>query len=164
MRVVGAQAAPDSVTRLPVRSILVSVAPSTGIGVGSGVPAHAQVVDRDKLSSAGARSLPLALGRTAGLSTYDDLGSPWKLTLNSRGFAASPVVGLAQGISVFLDGVRVNEPEASQVNFDLLPLEHVARVEVLPGTSALLGRNSLGGAVNLVTRGARDVPRGTLEL
>ena len=164
LRVAGAQAVPDSVTRLPVRSILVSVVPSTGIGVGSGVPARAQVVDRNKLAPAGARSLPVALGRTAGLSTHDDLGSPWKLTLNARGFSASPVVGLAQGISVFLDGVRVNEPEASQVNFDLLPMEHVARVEVLPGSSAMLGRNSLGGAVNLVTRGAREAPRAAVEL
>lgn len=158
-----AQARADSVTRLPERTILVSVTPATGAAVGSGVPARVQVLTRDQLVPAGARSVPVALGRTAGLSTYDDLGSPWKVTLASRGFMASPVVGLAQGISVFLDGVRVNEPEAAQVNFDLLPLEHVGRVEVLQGTSALLGRNSLGGAVNLVTRGGRDAPRASVE-
>jgi outer membrane receptor protein involved in Fe transport len=160
----GAQAGADSITRLPTRSILVSVVPVTGAVVGSGVPARAQVIAKDQLVPAGARSLPVALGRTAGLAAYDDLGSPLKLTITSRGFAASPVVGLAQGISVFVDGVRVNEPEASQVNFDLLPLDHVARVEVLHGTSALLGRNSLGGAVNLVTRGGRDAPRASVDV
>ncbi len=160
---VAAQERPDSATRLPVRSILISVTPSTGASVASGIPARAIVIDRAKLQAAGARSLPAALSGTGGVSAYDDLGSPWKMTLVSRGFAASPVVGLPQGLSVFVDGVRVNEPEAAQVNFDLLPLEHVSRVEVLQGTSALLGRNSLGGAVNLVTRGGRDAPRASLE-
>ena len=52
---------------------------------------------------------------------------------------------------MFLDGVRMNEPEASQVNFDLLPMDHIQRIEVLSGNGSLLGRNALGGAINLVT-------------
>src|SRR5438132_6320998 len=39
-----------------------------------------------------------------------------------------------------------------EVNFDLLPLEDVDHVDVTYGPSVLLGRNSLGAAVNLVTR------------
>jgi hypothetical protein len=35
------------------------------------------------------------------------------------------------------------------VNFDLLPMEHVSRVELLSGSGSLLGANSLGGAINL---------------
>jgi hypothetical protein len=46
-----------------------------------------------------------------------------------RGFQASPVTGVPQGISVFVDGVRVNEPAVEEVNFDLLPLDDVERVE-----------------------------------
>jgi len=38
------------------------------------------------------------------------------------------VTGVSQGLSVFLDGVRVNEPGAEEVNFDLLPLEGQVRV------------------------------------
>ena len=37
------------------------------------------------------------------------------------------------------------------MNFDLLPMENVERVEILRGTASLLGPNSLGGAINLVT-------------
>ena len=99
-----------------------------------------------------ARTVVDVLTRRLGVTSYDDLGSPYKLTLQSRGFAAGPVVGLGQGLSVFLDGVPVNEPDAAQVNFDLLPLERVTRIEVLSGTAALLGPNTLGGAVNLVTQ------------
>ena len=97
------------------------------------------------------RVLSDAMRQVAGFSTYDDLGSPYKLNISSRGFYSSPVVGLPQGVAVFLDGVRMNEPEASQVNFDLLPMDHIQRIEVLSGNGSLLGRNALGGAVNLVT-------------
>jgi outer membrane receptor for Fe3+-dicitrate len=87
-----------------------------------------------------------------GISLYDDLGSRFKPTLIARGFTAGPVVGLPQGISVFVDGVPVNEPDAGQVNFDLLPLQHAAEVELLSGTASHLGPNSLGSAINIVTR------------
>ncbi|MDP9347887.1 MAG: TonB-dependent receptor [Gemmatimonadota bacterium] len=110
------------------------------------------------------RTLPDALASQAGISLYDDLGSPYKTTLVTRGFTASPVVGLPQGVSVFIDGVPVNEPDAGQVNFDLLPLEHVRSVELLSGTASLLGPNSLGGAINLVTRRGEEAQEAETEL
>src|SRR5262249_61133320 len=72
--------------------------------------------------------------------------------LSLRGFFASPIPGLPQGVSVFVDGVRVNEPTVEEVNFDLLPLDEAERVEVIRGPSVLFGRNTLGAAVSIVTR------------
>jgi len=66
--------------------------------------------------------------------------------------------------AVFLDGVRQNEPDAAQVNFDLLPLEHVKRIELLSGSGSLLGPNSLGGAVNLITRRGEGPLEAELEV
>jgi len=37
------------------------------------------------------------------------------------------VTGAPQGISVFVDGVRVNEPTVEEINFDLLPLDDIER-------------------------------------
>src|SRR6266487_610431 len=82
----------------------------------------------------------------------------------ARGLQVSPTIGLPQGITVYVDGVRVNEPDANEVNFDLLPLEDVERVEVSYGPSVLLGRNSLGAAVNLVTRRGRAPANREIEL
>jgi outer membrane receptor protein involved in Fe transport len=76
----------------------------------------------------------------------------------------SPTIGLPQGVTVYVDGVRMNEPDANEVNFDLLPLEDVERVEVVYGPSVLLGRNSLGAAVNLVTRRGADPGSRELEV
>ena len=66
-------------------------------------------------------------------------GAPTSSTSRRRGFYSSPVVGLPQGVAVFLDGVRMNEPEASQINFDLLPMDHIQRIEMLSGNGSLLG-------------------------
>ena len=156
--------AADSVARrLPAVEVLGSLLPLGAPAVGAD-PTRVAIVDAASLASWRPRLLADALQAQPGLSTYDDLGSAYKPTIVTRGFAASPVVGLPQGVSVFLDGVPVNEPDAGQVNFDLLPLRHLRRVEVLAGTASLLGPNSLGGAVNLVTRHGGGAPGGEIEL
>src|SRR2546425_5509818 len=104
------------------------------------------------LDARGVRSLADALEQLPGVTVSDELGAPSELDVTLPGFQVSPTIGLPQGVTVYLDGVRVNEPDAHEVNFDLLPLEDVDHVEVTYGPSVLLGRNSLGAAVNLVTR------------
>jgi outer membrane receptor protein involved in Fe transport len=74
-----------------------------------------------------------------------------------RGFQATPVTGAPQGISVFVDGVRVNEPTVEEINFDLLPLDDIERIEVIRGPGAVFGRNTLGGVINIVTRRGVEV-------
>jgi outer membrane receptor protein involved in Fe transport len=141
-----------------------SIIPAAGPAVGSGVPARISTVTGREIDAWEPKLLGDALGSQVGVSLYDDLGSPYKLTISTRGFSAGPTVGLPPGVSVFLDGVRQNEPDAQEVNFDLLPMEHVQRVELLSGSASLLGPNSLGGAVNLVTRRGMGPPSGELEL
>jgi len=140
------------VTTLKTIEVTSSIAPTAGPAIGSGIPARISTVTGAAIEAWEPRLLADALGSQTGISLYDDLGSPFKLNLSSRGFNVGPVVGLPPGISVFLDGVRQNEPDAAEVNFDLLPMEHVQRVELLSGSGSLLGSNSLGGAINLITR------------
>ena len=112
----------------------------------------------------GVRTLADALQELPGVTTSDELGAPSQLDVTLRGFQVSPTIGMPQGITVYVDGVRVNEPDANEVNFDLLPLEDVERVEVVYGPSVLLGRNALGAAVNLVTRRGGEPATHALEL
>lgn len=141
-----------------------SIVPSAGPAIGSGIPARLSVIERREIEAWEPRLLPDALGTQAGVSLYDDLGSPWKLNLTTRGFSTGPTVGLPPGVSVFLDGVRQNEPDAQEVNFDLLPMENVERVELLSGSASLLGANSMGSAINLVTARGGARRSGEVEL
>ena len=117
-----------------------------------GLAGRTAVLSAQDLDARGVRSLADALEQLPGVTTSDELGATGQLDVSLRGFQVSPVIGLPQGVTVYVDGVRANEPDAHEVNFDLLPLEDVERVEVVYGPSVLLGRNALGAAVNLVTR------------
>ena len=141
----------DTVVLKPIE-VIGTVSPTAAPKIGSGVPARITTISSAELETWEPRLLANALSAHAGVSAYDDLGSSFKLSLTSRGFTVGPAIGLPQGVSVFLDGIRQNEPDAAQVNFDLLPLEHVDRLEFLHGPAALLGPNSLGGAINIVTK------------
>jgi outer membrane receptor protein involved in Fe transport len=161
---------PDSTRRppaplvLPPIEVVGSIRPFAGPAVGSGIPARITTLSGREVNAYRPRMLSDLMQQQAGFSVYNDLGSPLKLNLSSRGFVASPVVGVPQGVSVFLDGVRMNEVDAAQVNFDLLPMEHVKRVELLSGNGSLLGRNSLGGAINLITARGEGTMSGRVEL
>src|SRR5690606_36740393 len=102
-----AQASPSQVSDTAVAlrpiEVIVSILERLGPGVGSAASMQTTITG-SALRVWQPRMLGDALDRHAGLSTYDDLGSPFKTTLVTRGFAASPVVGLPQGVSVFLDG------------------------------------------------------------
>ena len=117
-----------------------------------GLAGRTASLDAQDLDARGVRSLADALEQLPGVTTSDELGATSQMDVSLRGFQVSPVIGVPQGVTVYVDGVRANEPDAHEVNFDLLPLEDVDRVEVVYGPSVLLGRNALGAAVNLVTR------------
>src|SRR5205807_24160 len=81
-----------------------------------------------------------------------------------RGFSASPVTGVPQGISVFVDGVRVNEPAAEEVSFELIPLADIERIEIVRGPNAIFGRNTLGGAIHILTRRGGREPEASVQI
>ncbi|MDQ2931933.1 MAG: TonB-dependent receptor [Gemmatimonadota bacterium] len=154
----------DSIYRLAPVEVQASIAPIAGPTIGSGIPARITMLGGAAVDQWEPRILPDVLGTIAGVSIYDDLGSQYKINVEYRGFNTGPTVGLPPGITVFLDGVRQNEADAQEVDFDLLPMDHVRRVELLSGTASLLGPNSLGGAINLVTDRGEGPMHGSLEL
>ncbi|MFZ2653054.1 MAG: TonB-dependent receptor plug domain-containing protein, partial [Burkholderiaceae bacterium] len=91
-------------------------------------------------------------------------GNPYQLDVSFRGFTASPLVGVPQGLSVFQDGVRTNEPFGDVVNWDLLPQSAISSITLIPGSNPLFGLNTLGGALAIATRSGRDSPGGAVEL
>src|SRR6266566_6459430 len=140
----------DTSTLAPV--VVTGVRLPTVREIARGLAGRTATLNAGDLDARGVRSLADALEHLPGVTTSDELGATGQLGVSLRGFQVSPVIGLPQGVTVYVDGVRANEPDAHEVNFDLLPLEDVERVDVVYGPSVLLGRNALGAAVNLVTR------------
>jgi outer membrane receptor protein involved in Fe transport len=140
----------DTTTLAPV--VVTGVRLPTVGELAGGLAGRTATLSAQDLDARGVRSLADALEQLPGVTTADELGATAQLDVALRGFQVSPVIGVPQGVTVYIDGVRANEPDAHEVNFDLLPLEDVERVDVVYGPSVLLGRNALGAAVNLVTR------------
>ncbi|MCY3813868.1 MAG: TonB-dependent receptor [Gammaproteobacteria bacterium] len=78
--------------------------------------------------------------------------NPLQPDLQYRGFVASPLLGLPQGLAVYQDGVRINEPFGDTVNWALIPDSAIRDVVLVPGSNPLFGLNTLGGAVAVRTK------------
>ncbi|MDG2139890.1 MAG: TonB-dependent receptor [Gammaproteobacteria bacterium] len=81
------------------------------------------------------------------VSVNDAQNNPMQPDLQYRGFTASPLLGLAQGLAIYQNGARINEPLGDTVNWDLLPQSAIESLTLGGGTNPLYGLNSLGGAL-----------------
>ena len=79
-------------------------------------------------------------------------GNPLQPDLRYRGFVGSPLLGLPQGLAVYVDGARVNEPFGDTVSWALVPRSAVDAAVLVPGGNPLFGLNALGGALALRTK------------
>jgi iron complex outermembrane recepter protein len=123
------------------------------------IPANVQSAGKKDLRDSHALNLADFMGtELQGVSVDDYSGNPFQLDVNYRGFTASPEVGTPQGLSVFFDGVRVNEPFGDIVNWDLIPLNAIERFDLFPGSNPLYGLNTLGGALSLRTKSGFTSP------
>lgn len=157
-------ASTDTLARLAPVEVRASILPGAGGSPASGLPARITTLSGSEVTSWRRPVLTDALVALPGFSVFDDLGAARKHNVAYRGFSAGPTVGLPAGLTVFVDGIRQNEPDAQQVHFDLLPLAHAREVEVLSGAGSVLGPNALVGAINLVTHRGDGPRRGTLEV
>ncbi|HEY1962933.1 MAG TPA: TonB-dependent receptor [Rhizomicrobium sp.] len=113
------------------------------------IPASVQTFSEEDLSRLGAVSALRTLNSSgAGVSLADAQDNPLQPNLYYRGFEASPLAGDAQGLAVYVDGVRFNQPFGDVVNWDLIADIAIDRL-TLEGTNPVFGLNALGGAISV---------------
>ena len=140
--------------------------PLAGIGVPrQQIPGNVQSVGARHLEEQESLNLPEFMARRLpGVTLNEVQGNPYQPDLNYRGFTASPLLGVAQGLSVYVDGVRVNEPFGDTVNWDLLPQSAIAGMDLIPGSNPVFGLNTLGGALAIRTKSGFSHPGSKLEV
>ena len=92
--------------------VVIGTSPLPGQGVERDkLPYGTQVIQRDRIDEQKPLNLVDYLNRSVpGVQVNEITGNPYQGDLTFRGYRASPLLGAGQGISVFLDGVRINEP------------------------------------------------------
>ncbi len=94
----------------------------------------------------------------------DNQGNPFAADVSYRGFTASPLLGTPQGLSVYVDGVRMNQPFGDVVNWDVIPRGAIQSLTLIPGSNPLFGLNTLGGAISIQTKDGLSAPGTRLEV
>ena len=145
---------------------VIGTTPLPGLGTPlKDVPANVQVYGSKDLTRQRPGSLSGFLENNPTSVTVNAAqGNPYQNDIAFRGFTASPLLGVPQGLSVFQDGVRINESFGDVVNWDLLAPSAIASLQLIPGSNPLFGLNTLGGALAIYTKSGRQYPGGSVEL
>jgi outer membrane receptor protein involved in Fe transport len=131
--------------------LVIGVTPTEGIGLDPAkLAAHVRSAVAEELRASQSLDLTDYMSRNLGsVSINSAQNNPLQPDVQFRGFTASPLLGLPQGLAVYQDGARINEPFGDAVNWDLLALSAVHSISLVAGANPLYGLNSLGGALTI---------------
>jgi iron complex outermembrane receptor protein len=137
------------VAQLPPVEVI-AASPLLGTGIDRDlVPAQTHTLGDKALRSQGMSDLTGTLERRLPGVTLDSAsGNPYQPTLFYHGYAASPLQGTPQGLAVYVNGMRFNQPFGDTVYWDLMPDIAIDRLDLV-GSNPLFGLNALGGAINV---------------
>ena len=162
-----AAAADNPAAKLEAPTIeVIGTTPIQGIGVPvSQVPANVQTTTGADIQKQKTLDLSEYLDNNLGSVTLNHgQNNPFQPDVNFRGLTASPLLGTPQGLSVFVDGVRVNEPFGDVVNWDLIPQNAISTITLIPGSNPVFGLNTLGAALSVSTKSGFQYPGASVSL
>jgi outer membrane receptor protein involved in Fe transport len=134
--------------------------PLPGLGLPlNQVPASVQSGDAKDMQRQQTLELAEYLNKNfSGINITESAANPFQLDVNYHGFTASPLLGTPEGLSVYVDGVRVNESFGDTVNWDLIPESAISTVTLQSGSNPVFGLNTLGGSLSVHTKSGHDNP------
>ena len=144
---------PEDVDSLDLVTVI-GITPLTGTDIAAQkLPYSSQSANDDSLRRSQALDVSDFMNRNlAGVTLNQAQDNPLQPDLQFRGFTATPLLGGSEGVSVYVDGVRVNEVFGDTVNWDLIPEDAIERMSLLSGANPIFGLNTLGGAVSIRTK------------
>lgn len=113
------------------------------------VPGGVSTVSASELARSNTVYVPDALETyIPGVILGDLQGNVFQNNVDYRGFNSSPVDGVAQGLAVYQNGVRINEAFGDTVNYDFLPTVAIQSMTIMSG-NPVYGLNAIGGALSI---------------
>ena len=129
------------------------------------IPAPVQAATARELEQSGSLDLSDLLNRRlSGVYINENQENPFQPDVNYRGYTASPLLGTPEGLSVYMDGVRQNQPFGDIVAWDLIPKIAISEIALIPGSNPLFGLNTLGGALSIETKDGVSEPGSSMQV
>jgi outer membrane receptor protein involved in Fe transport len=162
--VASAQSPPADVPTFKTEIIETTPLPGVDLPL-EAIPAPAQTTLSRDITISGALDLSDFLNRRLTSVFVNEIqGNPFQPDINYRGYTASPLLGTPQGLSVYMDGVRLNQPFGDVVSWDLIPRNAIASTTLMPGSNPVFGLNTLGGALAVQTKDGRNAPGTSVQV
>lgn len=106
------------------------------------VPANVQVVTENDIQKRNVQNTAQAVAMVTGVSASQSVEG----TVNLRGYNS-------QNILVLVDGQPMNTAWNGDVDWNMIPVENIRKIEVVSGgQSALYGGRAVGGVINIMTK------------
>src|SRR4030095_16160827 len=123
----------------PATTFTVNVVGTTPLAGGeipiSEIPAPVQTLTGSDIDKSGALDFASFLNqRLNGVHVNETQNNPLQPDVSYRGYTASPLLGTPQGLSVYMDGVRLNQPFGEIVSWDLIPQLCISWMALMPGS------------------------------
>jgi outer membrane receptor protein involved in Fe transport len=163
--VAGGVHAQNPVSELEAPTVeVVGTTPLPGLGTPvEQVPANVQIKTGEEIETQRSTNVGEFLEQNlTSVTVNNGQNNPFQPDVSFRGLTASPLLGTPQGLSVFMDGVRINEPFGDTVNWDLIPQNAVSTINLIPGSNPVFGLNTLGGALSVNTKSGFQYPGGSV--
>jgi outer membrane cobalamin receptor len=129
------------------------------------IAGNVQTARGDDIERSRALDLTNFMNRRLGSVHINEVqNNPFQPDVNYRGFVSSPLLGAAQGLSVYMDGVRLNQPFGDVMSWDLIPKSAIESMALMPGSNPLFGLNTLGGALSIQTKDGRKNKGASVQL
>lgn len=125
----------------------------------SEMPANVQVITSEEIARSGNSTVVDVLEKQAGIHIREISGNPATAQVSLRGFGANSF----GRVLILVNGERLNNPDMSSPNLLRIPVQSVARIEVIRGTQTVLhGDFAEAGVINIITADPEAVPRTTI--
>ena len=129
------------------------------------VPANIQTINSNELDAqSGVSIADFMVNNLQGVTVNEIGGNPFQLELNFRGYNATPISGNPQGLSVYIDGIRANQPFSNTVLWDLIPNFSISNMQMVAGSNPVYGLNTLGGAMSMQTKSGQNFKKEVVDV
>ena len=157
--------AEESISELETATVeVIGTTPLPGLGTPvDQIPANVQGKTGEEIETQKSTNVGEFLEQNlTSVTVNNGQNNPFQPDVSFRGLTASPLLGTPQGLSVFMDGVRINEPFGDTVNWDFVPQNAVSTINLIPGSNPVFGLNTLGGALSINTKSGFQYPGGSV--
>jgi iron complex outermembrane receptor protein len=121
-------------------------------------PKNITIITAKDIEESGAKNVVEAVKSVPGVKVSDGMSNTGVIDIRGQG------ANFNRNTAIIVDGVKMNPIDMSSFNLYSIAIETVEKIEIIPsGASVVYGDNTVGGAVNIITKNGKGKDSLTLQ-